>query len=506
MKNRKSIATYLLLMAGVIIFVNILADRFFLRLDFTADKRYTLSDATKNILGSLKQTVTVTAYISEELPADFARLRRDFKNELIEYSNRSNGKVMFEFINPNKDEQTEQKAMQAGISPVLINVREKDQVKQQKAYLGAVVQLGDRKEVIPFIQPGAAMEYSLSTSIKKMTIENKPKIGILQGNGETSLNAMVQAVQSLSVLYDVEPVNLGDSTADLLKYKTIVIVNPKDSIPPVRFAKLDAFLAAGKNIFIAMNRVDGNLQTLQGSEVKTGLEKWLEQKGIRVNANFIIDQRCGNVMVNQQQGGMTFQSSMNFPYLPMITKFSDKPATKGLTSVLLQFASSIDFIQGNRDVTFTPLASTSEKTGTENVPLYLNVNRQWQQSDFPLSNVTVAGLLSGKIAGDLTSRIIVISDADFAINGEGQQARQLSPDNLNFFINSVDWLSDDTGLIDLRTKEVNSRPLDQMEDGKKAFLKYLNFILPVLLVIGFGFFRWQSRRNLRIKRMNENYI
>lgn len=506
MKNRKSITTYLLLIAGVIIFINILADRFFLRLDFTADKRYTLSEATKNILGSLKQTVTVTAYISEELPADFARLRRDFKDQLTEYANRSNGKVMFEFINPNKDEATEQKAMQAGISPVLINVREKDQVKQQKAYMGAVVQYGDKKEVIPFIQPGAAMEYSLSTSIKKMTVENKAKIGFVQGNGEPSPNSLIQVMQSLSVLYDVETVNLGDSAANLTRFKTLIMVNPTDSIPPFQFALLDAYLANGKNLYIAMNRVEGNLQTLSGNEIKTGLEKWLEQKGIRVNPNFIIDQRCGSVMVNQQQGGMTFQSSMNFPYLPMITKFAENPATKGLSSVILQFASSIDFVPMNPNVSFIPLATTSEKSGAENVPLYLNVTRNWQENDFPLANIPVAGLLSGKISGDIPSKMIVVSDGDFAINGEGQQARQLTPDNLNFFINAVDWLSDDTGLIDLRSKEVNSRPLDQMDDGKKVFLKYLNFILPVLLVIGFGFARWQYRRNLRMKRMNENYI
>ncbi|MEI7980275.1 MAG: Gldg family protein [Bacteroidota bacterium] len=506
MKNRKSIVTYILLVTGVIILVNLLSDRFFMRLDFTADKRYTLSEATKEILGSLKQTVTVTAYISEELPADFARLRRDFKEELIEYSNRSKGKVMFEFINPNKDEQSEQKAMQAGINPVLINVREKDQVKQQKAYLGAVLQYGDRKEVIPLIQPGAAMEYSLSTSIKKMTVENKPKIGFLEGNGEASLNSMAQVFQALTVLYDVEPVNLKDTAATLNKFKTLIIVAPKDSIPPFQLVKLDDFLAAGKNIYIAMNRVDGNLQTAAGSEIKTGLEKWLENKGIRVNPNFIIDQNCGSVMVNQQQGYMTFQSNMKFPYLPLITKFPSNPATKGLTSVMLQFASSIDFVNSNSRVTFTPLATTSEKAGTENPPLSFNVNRKWQQTDFPLANLNVAVLLSGKITGEQNSRIIVVSDGDFALNGEGQQARQIPPDNLNFFVNAVDWLSDDTGLIDLRTKEVVSRPLDLMEDGKKAFLKYLNFILPILLIIGFGFFRWQYRRNLRMKRMNENYI
>lgn len=203
---------------------------------------------------------------------------------------------------------------------------------------------------------------------------------------------------------------------------------------------------------------------------------------------------------------MTFQSSLRFPYLPLITKFASTPATKGLNSVLLQFASPIEYTSTRNDVSFTVLASTSEKSGTENLPVSFNINRNWQEKDFPLSGLTVAGILSGKISGNLTSKIIVVSDGDFPINGEGREARQIQPDNLNFFVNAIDWLSDDTGLIDLRSKEVNSRPIDQMEAGKKAFLKYLNFLLPLLLIIGYGFFRWQQRRNLRIKRMNENYI
>ena len=396
--------------------------------------------------------------------------------------------------------------MQEGINPVLINVREKDQVKQQKAYLGAVVNYGDKKEVIPLIQPGAAMEYSLSTSIKKMTVDDKPKIAFLEGHKEASLSSMMQVLQSLSVLYDVEPLNLTDASLNLNKYKTLVIIDPKDTIPPEQIRKLDEFLSLGKNIYIAMNRVDGNLQTASGTEVNTGLEKWLEGKGIRVNPNFIIDESCGSVTVNQQQGMMTFQSNIRFPYLPLITKFAVNPATKGLTSVMLQFASSIDFFSTNNGVTFTSLAMTSEHAGTENPPLRFNINRNWQQKDFPLSHLTVCGLLSGRIVGNMSSRLIVVSDGDFPVNGEGQQARQIPPDNLNFIVNGIDWLSDDTGLIDLRTKEVNSRPLDQMDDGKKALLKYLNFLVPILLIIGFGVVRWQSNRNLRMKRMNEDYI
>ena len=506
MKKGKSITTYVLLLFGIVILANLVSDRFFLRLDFTADKRYTLSDATKNILGSLKEPVTVTAYISGELPPDFARVRSDFQDELIEYSNRSGGKVMYEFINPNKNEQAEQKTMQEGIQPVLINVREKDQVKQQKAYMGAVVHYGDKKEVIPFIQPGAAMEYSLSTCIKKMTVENKPKLGFIQGHGEPSPNAMIQAWQALSVLYDVEEVRLGDSATDLAKYKTLVWVAPKDSVPDVQLAKLDYFLSNGRNLYIAMNRVEGNLQRATGSEIRTGLEKWLESKGLKVNPDFVIDQSCGSVMVNQQQGGMSFQTSMQFPYLPLLTKFPESPVTKGLTSLLLQFASSMDYAAVNKDVTFMPLAVSSDKAGTENTPMYFNLGRNWQQKDFTRSGICMAGVLSGKLSGNANSKLLVVSDGDFPINGEGQQARQIPPDNLNFFVNGVDFLSDDTGLIGLRTKEVSSRPLDQMEDGKKAFIKYLNFLLPLLLIVGYGFFNWQYRRNLRMKRMNENYI
>ncbi len=73
-------------------------------------------------------------------------------------------------------------------------------------------------------------------------------------------------------------------------------------------------------------------------------------------------------------------------------------------------------------------------------------------------------------------------------------------------VNSIDFLSDDTGLIDLRTKGVTSRPLDQVEDGKKAFLKWLNFLLPIVLILVYGIFRMQQKRNLRVKRMEQGYV
>ena len=159
--------TTILLIAGILLLINILSNQFFFRLDLTEDKQYTLSQATKDILKSLEDPVTVTAYFSKDLPADFAKTRRDFQDLLVEYSNLSKGMVNYEFISPETDED-KQEAAQNGIQPLLINVREKDQMSQKQAFMGAVLKMGDEQTSIPFIQPGGAMEYDLSTSIKKL--------------------------------------------------------------------------------------------------------------------------------------------------------------------------------------------------------------------------------------------------------------------------------------------------------------------------------------------------
>jgi len=503
MKNKKSITTQILLIVAVLVVVNILSDQFFFRLDFTADQRYTLSKATKGILKQLDEPVTVTAYFTEDLPPDLAVTKRDFKDLLVEYASISNGKVLYEFVDPATDQQLEQKAFQAGIQPVLVSTREKDEATQKKVFMGALLQMGTESEVIPFMQPGAAMEYSVSTSIKKLSVTDKPLVGVLQGHGEPSLNSMSQVMQSLLVLYQVEPVNLNDSAANLSKYETVAIVGPKDTIPDYHFLLLDDYLARGGNLFIAMDRVDGDLSTVQGKSIETGLETWLGNKGLMVESNFVVDASCGSVSV--RQGNFPFPVQMKFPYLPMIVNFEDHPVTKGLEQVLLPFASSIIYT-GDTSNYFEPIAKTSEKSGTLSTPLYFDIQKKWNDNDFPLSHLTVGAALRGNLAGNTESSIVIFSDGQFPVNGEGQRAQQLSQDNVSLMVNSIDWLSDDTGLIDLRTKGVTSRPLDQIEDGKKALLKWLNFLLPIILILIYGVIRMQRRRNLKVKRMEEGYV
>jgi len=125
--------------------------------------------------------------------------------------------------------------------------------------------------------------------------------------------------------------------------------------------------------------------------------------------------------------------------------------------------------------------------------------------DFPLSHQVIAASLEGDLGGGEATKMVVISDGDFAVNGPRGQSQQLQPDNVSLMVNSIDWLSDDTGLIELRTKGIVYRPIDQLEDDTKTFLKLLNFLLPLVLVILYGIFRMQRNRMIRIKRLEESY-
>jgi gliding-associated putative ABC transporter substrate-binding component GldG len=506
MLTKQKLITIVLLILGIMILLNIAANRFFIRLDFSEGHQYTLSKASKEILKSLDAPVTVTAYFSENLPPDVAQVRRDFKDMLTEYGSASKGKVVYNFIDPNKDQETENKAQQAGIQPVMINVRERDQMKQQRAYLGAVLQYEDKTEILPFIQPGSAMEYALSSAIKKLSVKNKPQIAFLQGNGEPALSDIPQLIDQLSILYEINTIQLTDSTTIPSNYKTIIIISPSDTISQDLLKQLDNYLAGGGRILAALDRVKGNLTNATGSSVSTGIEDWLKNKGIEVENGFVVDENCGSVMVRRQQGTFVLNTPVRFPFLPVITSFADHPITKGIEQVLMPFASPIKYAARNSLVHITAIAKTSDKTGIEKPTVYFNISKQWTKNDFPYMSLPIAVAVDGKLVNNTYSKMVIFGSGDFATNGSGQSAQKLEPDNVNLMANAVDWLSDETGLITLRTKAINARPITpNLEDSTKTLIKYFNFLFPVFLIIGYGIIRYRRRKILRNKWMNETY-
>lgn len=487
------------LIISIIIVINLLAHDYHLRLDLTEDRQYTLSPATKNILEDLEEPVTVKAYFSKDVPPNIAKTRQDFQDLLIEYVNLSDEQLIYEFINPNENENYEKEAVENGIRPVLINVREKDQVKQQKAFLGATVQLGEKTEVIPFLQPGAAMEYALSTAIKKISIDEKPVVGFVRGHGEPSLAEMPQANDQLTVLYETKEITMTDTTSLPDDISTLALIRPTDSIPTSHLKQLDKFLADGGRLLVAVNSVAADFRAQFGTAHDTGLKAWLKKKGIEVMDNFVVDAQCGSISVPQQVGIFTVQANVSFPFVPVSSTFADHPITSGLEAVMFEFASEVRFT-GDSAKRFYPLVFSSEQSNTLEAPQFFDLQKEWAENDFPKQNIPMAAAVEGN-----PIKMVVFADGDFAVNGPPQQARNVQPDNVNLLSNAIDWLSDDTGLIALRTKGVISRPIREVDETTKTVLKYVNFLLPILLVVGYGILRSQRNRMTRMKRMSENY-
>lgn len=492
------------LVVAIVIVINLISLDLFVRFDFTDNHQYTLSKATKNILRNLDKPITIKAYFSKDLPPKIANIRRDFKDLLIEYANISKGKVKYEIINPNEDEKLEAQAVQDGIQPVMVNIREKDQIKQQKAYLGAVIMYEEKKEAIPFIQPDAPIEYLVSSAIKKLTLKHKPIVGLVQGQGEATLDEMPQVISQLKMLYEIREFELTDSATIPADYKALLIIDPADSFSTAELNILSNYIKNGGHLLVAYNRVYGNLQNMYATPNNTGLESWLIEHNVSIPSKLVIDASCGMVTVQQERGMFRFMSNIAFPYFPIAKNFSKHPISSGLEQVIFPFVSPVEYV-GDSTIKYTPLVYSSDKSGLIKAPIYINIQKQWTEADFTDKKIVLAAAFEGKWNNGKPAKMVVFGDADFCINGKGQESVELGEDNVNLFVNAVDWLSDDTGLVGLRTKAVTSRPIEELDDSTKTLLKYLNFLLPLLLIIGYGIFRSQRNKIKRIKRMGDYY-
>lgn len=501
-KNAPYITGFLVL--AILILVNVLAARFSVRVDFSEDRQYTLSQSTKEIIESLEQPVTIKAYFSDNLPPQLLQARKQFKHLLVEYAALSGGKLVFEFTDPASDEALEKLIVAQGVRPLMIEVREKDQKKQQRAYLAAVVEYNNEHEAIPVIQPGGAMEYALSKAIKKISGAHKPKIAFLQGHGEPTLNELSQSLAELEVSYTPEHYYIaGGTVPGPERFPAMVWLRPTDSISVSDFEFMDAYLAKGGRLLVGFNLVEGNFSSMLAIENKTGMKEWLAAKGVGVEPNLVIDDRCGTVSVQQNKGAMAFASNVAFPFLPMLQGEKKNIVTGGLESIMFEFPSEIKDLT-DASMTFTPVLKTSAKSGTLPAPQPLDVNRQWGDADFKRSEIIVGASLEGNFGSQIASKLLVFSDGDFVVNGPAQQAREVQPDNVNLLVNGIDWLTDETGLIELRTRGVIARPLDSLEDQTRTLLKYLNFLGPILLVVILGIVLAQRKRAIRNRRKQKS--
>lgn len=502
---------------GILILLNIVSVRLFGRLDMTRNQIFTLSDASRNLMRSLDDRITVRAYFTEDLPAPYNNNRRQLLDLLNEYRAYSRGNLQFEFIDPS-GEKGEQDAQQQGIAPVQVQVVKEDKFEVKRAYMGAVFLYEDRKEVLPLVQNTENLEYEISSTVKRLVNRKQLKIGFLSGHGEPALTELTRTQELLRRQYEMSPVDVSKNTPVPQDISALIIAAPATRLPEADKFQIDQYLMRGGRIAFLLNRIDATLQGRMGQPLDLNIDDLLNAYGVKINADLVRDVQCANVSIVQQQFGFSVQSQVPLPLLPIASTFSKGNAmVKDLQGIILFFCSSVDTLNPSaKNLRAEVLVRSSTQSGRVTGPFIIDPLQRYVQEDFPEKGIPLALLVQGRFtsafagkpapsdtaAGSLApasapltsgaeTRIVLVGDGDFIRDQYGNR------DNLTFFANMVDYLVDDAGLIAIRTKETALTPLEPVSDGTKKLVKYANLSIPIILVVGYGLLRWRIRKARR---------
>ena len=500
------------LLVGILILANVISVRIFSRLDLTEGSVYTLSDASRLLVGNLEDKFLIKAFFSSELPPPYNNNRRYLQDQLDEYRAYSAGNFQYEFIDPTSNTELEQEAQRYGIPPVQVQILKENKFQVEKAYMGIVMLYGDKHEVVPVIETTRNLEYDISTTIKKLSTKDLPNIVFSTGHGEPGLEKLTAVGQTFEKQYEVETVDLKDGKPVPAGASALLIVGPSEKFSDEEKFQIDQYLMRGGRIALFLNKVQANLQSQRASVVSLNLDDLLEAYGVRINNDLVRDVRSAEIAVTQQLGFMTIQNRVPYPYLPIVGEFNtESMVVKDLRSVLLYFASSIDTtVARSRGLDLTVLASTSNRSGKQEGFFRLDPTQQFTEDMFKESHLPLAVSLEGtfrslyadtSIANDTLSthvvtkltespptRIVVVGDGDFM---QDQYLGQR--DNITFVNNVVDWLIDDIGLTQIRSRTIAAKPLEEVSNNTKTILKYINMILPPFVVVVAGVVRWRVR-------------
>ena len=533
LKYSGNTVAFVAIIFGILVLINFLSTRRFIRADLTEDKRYTISHATKNLISTLDDIVTITAYFSTN-PAEVAQIRRDVRDVLDEY-NAFSKKLQIDFVNPaDFDDGQKQELRFKGIPEVQINVVKKDKAEIANVYMGISIGYSGKEEILPIVRSTANLEYELTSTILKVTTKEAKTVGFLTGHGEFDIND--QNHQQFRQLldknaqgqYNLTPVSLQDGKAVDATVATLVIAGVTQPLTEREKYEIDQFIMRGGRAVFLVDPIQMQPGTLQGAPLSTGLNDLLEHYGAKLGNNLLLDRRFHD-SARFQQGFMTVIQP--YPYFVKIVKpnFSaENTITNQLEAVTLPWTSSLAIIT-KEGITTTALAKTSEFG--QSLQGYYNLMPNSPIPDAELQSYTVAAALEGKFksfyadkeippvtaASDTAESNTPVSTPDpearqtkteseqtqIVVVGTAQFLTQLRPDGINFFLNTVDWLTLGDALIGIRSHTITDRPLREVSEIEKNFIKYLCTIGIPLLVVIFGLVRYSLKR--RAKRLVETY-
>jgi gliding-associated putative ABC transporter substrate-binding component GldG len=544
-KNRlKSIGITLVLL----LVLNTIGSFFFYRFDLTKDKRYTLSPTSIQIIEQVKNPMYIKVYMQGELPSEFKRLQLETRQMLEEFQG-YNSNIVFEFIDPLEDEATSmdniKELYHKGLTPINISVDNKGKQSQAMVFPWAIA-VYDNKEVnIPLLKNimGASttdkvigsvqhLEYSIADALNKITQNKQKKIAIIKGNGELHEAYIAKFLLQTKESYHIGPFTL-DSVAKqpvntleaLKKYDLAIIAKPTEAFSEGEKQVLDQYIVNGGKTIWLIDQVVAEMDSLYsptGSALafprELNLNDFFFKYGVRFYPDLVKDEQGSPIkLVTGEQGSATQFQEFNWKFAPLVQPQSKHPIVKNLGGIKFDFANAIDTLKnGIKKTVLLQSSLYSKRIGTPTEINLNSVNEETTPADYlNKGTIPLAVLLEGNfhsmfenrvLAFDQTNfqakgkpgKIIVISDGDVIKNqldknllpvelGYDQRSGNLY-DNKDFLMNCVNYLLDDTGLINIRSKDLDLPLLDKEKVYENyTYIQFLTIGLPIVVLTLFGF-------------------
>jgi ABC-2 type transport system permease protein len=540
----------LLLLGVLLVLVNVVAYHFYERFDLTKEERYTLSNATKDLLRNLDDEVFIKVFLEGEFPAGFKRLRNSTFDMLVEFRSASKNKIHFTFENPmeGKTEQDKKEIYEQltakGLTPTNLRVNAENQYSSKIIFPGALVRYRDREMPLQLLENQIGLgpqqvlnnsiellEYKIANKIKKITQRAKPTIAFTEGHGELPDEQLADIKRTLEELqYDVVRINLKELLQIPKRYKLLVIAKPVKEFREQEKFKLDQFVMNGGSVLWLIDAVDMEMDSLRGKEVyfankrELNLDDQLFRYGVRVNPYLVQDLQCNKIpLVVGMLGNQPQTELFHWVYFPVLMGNDNHAIVRNLDAIQSQYIATVDTVKAP-GVNKTFLLTTSPYSKALMAPVRVHFSMLKEQPDpstFNKKNLPVSVLLEGqfqsvfknRLSPETThildslkinfkeesrfSKMIVIADGDI-IRNEVSSRGGIMPlgfygfteqtfANKDFILNCVEYLADETQLIETRNREVKLRLLDKQKIQQgKLYWQILNLGLPTLMVVVFG--------------------
>jgi gliding-associated putative ABC transporter substrate-binding component GldG len=530
-----------------LIVINLISHFFFKRFDLTQDKRYTLSETTLNIIKNIDSPLYIDVYLDGNFPPEFKRLQNETKQLLEEFS-AYNSNIVFQFKNPIEKETMRVEVMkefyERGMQPLSITVEDKGKQSQEVVFPWAQATYGDKFTKVSLLKNlmGASteekvissvqhLEFGFAEAITKITKEKQKKIAVIKGNGELIEPLIADFLTTVKESYYIGPFTLDSvakqpvqTLAALKKYDLALIAKPTEAFSEAEKQVLDQFIMnGGKALWLVdavaadMDSMYNEMGTILAYPRELNLTDLFFKYGIRMNTQLIKDEYATPIKIaSGNQGSETQLKQYNWKFSPFIYPTSTHPIVKNMEGIKFEFSSPIELLKN--DVKKTVLLSSSEYSKTIGTPAPISlslITEETTPEEYAGKGLLpVAVMMEGKFKSAYQNRVlpfadktfqsvgketkmIVISDGDVIKNqidkgmplelGFDKWTNQLYG-NKEFLLNCVNYLLDDNGLINIRSKDVDLPLLNKEEVyANYTSAQLITVGLPILILAIFGF-------------------